>query len=141
MWISTYRQRLTFIIVSGNEMLRWSLNKKKTFTIFTVEVKVNETPVQVTLCDTAGQDSLDQLRQLSYPDCDVFLLCFSVIRPASFHAIKRKWAPTFYKTKASLLLVGTQCDLRTNSQIVASLKVPVNRSRSNEQCLWNDSNF
>ncbi|KAJ6637151.1 Cell division control protein 42 like, partial [Pseudolycoriella hygida] len=90
--------------------------------IYNFEVKVNETPVQVTLCDTAGQDSLDQLRQLSYPDCDVFLLCFSVIRPASFHAIKRKWAPTFHKTKASLLLVGTQSDLRTNSQIIANLK-------------------
>ncbi|XP_037027455.1 uncharacterized protein LOC119068114 [Bradysia coprophila] len=90
--------------------------------IYNFEVQVNETPVQVTLCDTAGQDSLDQLRQLSYPDCDVFLLCFSVIRPASFHAIKRKWAPTFHKTKASLLLVGTQSDLRTNSQVIASLK-------------------
>lgn len=90
--------------------------------IYNFEVQVNETPVQVTLCDTAGQDSLDHLRQLSYPDCDVFLLCFSVIRPASFHAIKRKWAPTFHKTKASLLLVGTQSDLRTNSQVIASLK-------------------
>lgn len=96
------------------------------FYYFQVEVKVNETPVQVTLCDTAGQDSLDQLRQLSYPDCNVFLLCFSVIKPESFHAIQRKWAPTFYKTKASLLLVGTQSDLRTNSQTIAGLKVHQN---------------
>lgn len=101
------------------------------FQNFQVEVKVNETPVQVTLCDTAGQDSLDQLRQLSYPDCDIFLLCFSIVKPASFHAIKRKWAPTFYKTKASLLLVGTQSDLRTNSQIIVNLKVLLSNSSFN----------
>lgn len=90
---------------------------------FIVDVKVNKRLVQVTLCDTAGQDSLDQLRQLSYPDSHVFLLCFSVVHPETFDAIKSKWAPTFRKTDASLVLVGTQSDLRTNLETIANLKV------------------
>lgn len=84
---------------------------------------MNESPVHVTLCDTSGQDTLDPLRELCYPDSDVFLLCFSVVRPDSFQAIKDKWAPKFAKSKASLILVGTQADLRTNRNVVNKLKV------------------
>lgn len=84
---------------------------------------VNDSPVHLTLCDTAGQDTLDPLRELCYPDSDVFLLCFSVAKPETFHAIKTKWAPKFAKTKASLMLVGTQADLRTNSNVLNKLQV------------------
>ncbi|XP_070132728.1 uncharacterized protein RhoU isoform X1 [Drosophila bipectinata] len=90
--------------------------------IYNADVNVNESPVHVTLCDTSGQDTLDPLRELCYPDSDVFLLCFSVVRPESFQAIKDKWAPKFAKSKASLILVGTQADLRTNRNVVNKLK-------------------
>ncbi|XP_037027460.1 uncharacterized protein LOC119068116 [Bradysia coprophila] len=90
--------------------------------VYKFDVDVNERLVRVMLYDTAGQDALDPLRRLSYPDCNVFLLCFSVVQPESFHAIKRKWAPTFRHTNASLLLVGTQTDLRSNSETIAELK-------------------
>ena len=79
---------------------------------------VNDSPVNLTLCDTAGQDTLDPLRELCYPDSDVFLLCFSVAKPESFYAIQTKWAPKFLNTKASLILVGTQSDLRDNEMIL-----------------------
>lgn len=88
-----------------------------------VDVKVDKQSVQVMLYDTAGQDSLDHLRQLSYPDCHVFLLCFSVVQPESFNAVKIKWIPTLRNTSASLVLVGTQSDLRDNSETIANLKV------------------
>lgn len=88
-----------------------------------VEVKVNEMPVQVTLCDTAGQDSLDPLRQLSYPDSDIFLLCFSVVKPETFSSIKMKWVPQFSKSSALLLLIGTQADLRTDPSVLSRLQV------------------
>ncbi|EDV99893.1 GH12148 [Drosophila grimshawi] len=90
--------------------------------IYNAEVNVNESPVHLTLCDTAGQDTLDPLRELSYPDSDVFLLCFSVVKPETFGAIKSKWAPKFAKTKAALILVGTQADLRSNLNVLNKLQ-------------------
>lgn len=90
---------------------------------FSVEVKVDDSPVQVTLCDTAGQDFLDPLRRLCYPDSDVFLLCFSVVKPDTFISIQKKWAPSFRKSHASIVLVGTQTDLRTDPRIVSELLV------------------
>lgn len=88
-----------------------------------VEVKVDESPVQVTLCDTAGQDFLDPLRRLCYPDSDVFLLCFSVVKPDTFASIQDKWAPNFKKSHASIVLIGTQADLRTDPRVVSNLLV------------------
>ncbi|KRF82257.1 uncharacterized protein RhoU [Drosophila virilis] len=90
--------------------------------IYNAEVNVNESPVHLTLCDTAGQDTLDPLRELCYPDSDVFLLCFSVVKPETFGAIKSKWAPKFAKTKAALILVGTQADLRSNLNVLNKLQ-------------------
>lgn len=90
---------------------------------FPVEVKVDESPVQVTLCDTAGQDFLDPLRRLCYPDSDVFLLCFSVVKPDTFASIQDKWAPNFKKSHASIVLIGTQADLRTDPRVVSNLLV------------------
>ncbi len=38
----------------------------------------------------AGQEDYDRLRPLSYPQTDVFLVCFSVVSPASFENVKEK---------------------------------------------------
>lgn len=40
-----------------------------------------------------GQEDYDRLRPLSYPQTDVFLVCFSVTSPASFENVKEKWFP------------------------------------------------
>jgi GTPase SAR1 family protein len=47
-------------------------------------------------------------RALSYPETDVFLLCFSVISPSSFDNIKSKWFPeiSHHCPDAKTLLVG-----------------------------------
>lgn len=86
-------------------------------------MKVDDKPVQVTLCDTAGQDFLDPLRRLCYPDSDVFLLCFSVIKPDTFVAVREKWMPIFRKSQTPIVLVGTQADLRHDSAVVSQLLV------------------
>ena len=50
-------------------------------------------PYTLGLFDTAGQEDYDRLRPLSYPQTDVFLVCFSIVAPASFENVKEKWFP------------------------------------------------
>lgn len=95
------------------------------FVLLSVEVTVDESPVKVELADTAGQDFLDPLRRLCYPDSDVFLLCFSVIKPDTFVAVREKWAPIFRKTHKPIVLIGTQSDLRSDSAVISQLLVNI----------------
>ena len=56
---------------------------------------VDGKPVSLGLWDTAGQEDYDRLRPLSYPQTDVFLVCFSVAGTssrASFANAQTKWA-------------------------------------------------
>lgn len=46
--------------------------------------------VHLQLWDTAGQEEYDRLRSLSFPDTEVFLVCFSISDPASFQNIENK---------------------------------------------------
>ena len=65
-------------------------------------------PVTLSLWDTAGQEEYDRLRPLSYPQTDVFLLCFSVVAPASFNNVTSKWHPEIkhHNSTAPIILVG-----------------------------------
>jgi Ras family len=46
--------------------------------------------ISLGLWDTAGQEDYDRLRPLSYPQTDVFLICFSLVSPPSFENVKTK---------------------------------------------------
>lgn len=57
--------------------------KKKTilkyFPLF-YRLTLDEQEIELTLWDTAGQETYDKLRPLSYPQTDVILICFSIDR-------------------------------------------------------------
>ncbi|XP_041843203.1 ras homolog family member Ua [Melanotaenia boesemani] len=93
------------------------------FDNFSAMVSVDGHPVKLQLCDTAGQDEFDKLRPLCYTSADVFLLCFSVVSPASFQNVPEKWVPEIRKHAplAPLVLVGTQCDLREDVKVLIDL--------------------
>uniref|UniRef100_A0A3B3ZAN3 Uncharacterized protein n=2 Tax=Periophthalmus magnuspinnatus TaxID=409849 RepID=A0A3B3ZAN3_9GOBI len=93
------------------------------FDNFSAMVSVDGHPVRLQLCDTAGQDEFDKLRPLCYTSADVFLLCFSVVSPASFQNVPEKWVPEIrtYAPHAPLVLVGTQCDLREDVKVLIDL--------------------
>ncbi len=57
---------------------------------------IGDDPYTLGIFDTAGQEDYDRLRSLSYPQTDVFLLCFSNLSPASFYHILDKWFPEVY---------------------------------------------
>ncbi|QQP34881.1 Cdc42 -like protein [Caligus rogercresseyi] len=74
----------------------------------------NYAPYTLGLFDTAGQEDYDRLRPLSYPQTDVFLVCYSVVSPSSYENVREKWVPeiSHHCQTTPFLLVGTQIDLR-----------------------------
>jgi cell division control protein 42 len=117
------------------------------FDNYAVTVMIGGEPYTLGLFDTAGQEDYDRLRPLSYPQTDVFLVCFSVVSPSSFENVKEKvcnwrvthvysanyranlvpsafqWVPeiTHHCQKTPFLLVGTQIDLRDENGTLEKL--------------------
>lgn len=93
------------------------------FDHYAVSVNVGGKQYLLGLYDTAGQEDYDRLRPLSYPMTDVFLICFSVVNPASFQNVREEWVPELqeYAPSVPYLLIGTQIDLRDDPKTIAKL--------------------
>ncbi|XP_051963717.1 rho-related GTP-binding protein RhoG-like [Xyrauchen texanus] len=86
----------------------------------TVETKL----ISLNLWDTAGQEEYDRLRTLSYPQTNVFVICFCVTSHTSYENVKLKWYPEVSEhcPKVPILLVGTKKDLRDDPEVLKKLK-------------------
>ncbi|KAI0216653.1 Ras-related C3 botulinum toxin substrate 3 [Lamellibrachia satsuma] len=93
------------------------------FDNYTAPMVVDGTSVSLGLWDTAGQEDYDRLRPLSYPQTDVFLICYSVVSPSSFDNVMIKWVPEIrhHCQEAPLLLIGTKIDLREDKEVMGQL--------------------
>ncbi|KAG6876338.1 Rho GTPase protein rac1 [Termitomyces sp. T32_za158] len=80
--------------------------------------------ISLGLWDTAGQEDYDRLRPLSYPQTDVFLICFSLVSPPSYENVRTKWYPeiSHHAPSTSVVLVGTKLDLREDPTTIEKLR-------------------
>jgi len=94
------------------------------FDSFHAKVTVDEVLVNLTGYYTPGLDDYERLRPLFYPGTDVFLMCFSVTQEASYANISASYYPQVQShcPTVPVILVGTQIDLRTDKDELASLR-------------------
>lgn len=108
------------------------------FDNYSASVMVDGKPISLGLWDTAGQEDYDRLRPLSYPQTDVFLICFSIVSPPSFDNVTTKWYPEIehHAPNVPIILVGTKLDLRedpaTRDALKAKRMEPINWEKANE---------
>lgn len=70
------------------------------------------------IANTQGSGDFDDLRPLSYPGTDAFLVCYSVIDAESLDAVESKWVPEIKQhgdSDSPIILVGTKLDLRDSN--------------------------
>ena len=94
------------------------------FDNYSANVMVDDRTISLGLWDTAGQEDYDRLRPLSYPQTDVFLICYSIISPTSYSNVKTKWVPEVkhHCPDTKLVLVATKLDLREDPEQIKRLK-------------------
>jgi len=77
--------------------------------------------VNVILWDTAGQEDYETIRTTTcFPNTQIFIVCFSVVHPDSYHNVKQKWLEELKKASPDtpFILVGTKTDLREKDDVV-----------------------
>ncbi|KAF7360439.1 CC42-CANAL CELL division control protein 42 [Mycena venus] len=99
------------------------IRNQKVFDSYAVSIPIGTETWTFGLWDTAGQADYDRLRPLSYPQTDVFVVCFSVGLPASFENVKQKWFPevNHFCPGVPNILVATQIDLRSDERAVEKM--------------------
>ncbi|XP_046907204.1 rho-related GTP-binding protein RhoG-like [Hypomesus transpacificus] len=91
------------------------------FDKYSAQTSVDGRTVSLNLWDTAGQEEYDRLRTLSYPQTNVFIICFSIGSPSSYGNVRLKWHPevSHHCPAVPILLVGTKKDLREDRDVFA----------------------
>ena len=135
--VHSYRVSFTFLLPSSVSLLIKTISACTSFDNYSASVMVDGKPISLGLWDTAGQEDYDRLRPLSYPQTDVFLICFSIVSPPSFDNVKAKWYPEIehHAPNVPIILVGTKLDLREDRKALDDLKQKRMEPVSYEQAL------
>jgi small GTP-binding protein len=88
------------------------------FDNYSANVMVEDQQINLQLWDTAGQEDYKKLRPLSYPQTDVFVICFSLVAPTSLENVQNMWVPEVKEhcPTTPYILVGMKSDLRDQFQ-------------------------
>ncbi|WAR18622.1 CDC42-like protein [Mya arenaria] len=104
------------------------------FDNYAATVMLDDKPVHFSLFDTAGKEDYDRLRVISYMNCDVFLVCFSVYERETLESVEGHWIPEIrqYLPKVPYILVATQIDRRSPSPNMVNDKPSVTFKEASE---------
>jgi len=104
---------------------------------------VEGAPTSVSFWDTAGESDYDRLRPLSYPQTDVFLLCFALDGDESRANVESKWLPELKHHAAGVPVVvaATKADLISSRRrrTDAQLRVDDDRNAGGDLVVDDDS--
>eukprot|EP01083_Nonionella_stella_P061403 160016_1 len=81
--------------------------------VYSMDFNLESVDYHVSFFDTNG-DYEDKLRPLTYPETDIYFVCFDLTNALSFEQIKEFWVPeiTHYTPTTPFLFVGAKTDLR-----------------------------
>ncbi|KAL8613749.1 hypothetical protein ACOMHN_029606 [Nucella lapillus] len=87
-------------------------------------VKVAGRSLHLEIIDTLEEDESPAVRLSEYPGTDVFVVCFSVVRPETLKHVEEIWLPEIraHAPHTPFILVGTQADLREVDEICSMLR-------------------
>lgn len=89
------------------------------FDSFSCNMVIKKREVELSLWDTSGDLKYDRIRQLSYPNADVFFICYSVNSIRSFDDVK-KWHREIKDIaeiqNIPIILVCTKSDIKDDKQ-------------------------
>ena len=111
-------------------LIRYTTNEFPTefvgtiFDNYAMNVMYNGQPIILGLWDTSGTEDYDRLRPLSYPQTDVVICCFSIVKPWSLENVREKWIPEikFHRPNVPIILAGLQEDLRHDPETIDKLE-------------------
>ncbi|KAK7104157.1 cell division control protein 42 homolog [Littorina saxatilis] len=87
-------------------------------------VKVAGRSLHLEIIDTLEEDESPSIRLSEYPGTNIFVVCFSVVRPETLSHVEDIWLPEIraHAPQTPFILVGTQADLRDSDEICNMLK-------------------
>jgi len=88
------------------------------FDNYSANAIVDDESITLGLWDTAGSAEFNELRPLSYPGTDAFIVCYSIIDINSLQCVQAKWVPEISQhcPGCPIILVGTKLDLRSKPE-------------------------
>jgi Ras-related C3 botulinum toxin substrate 1 len=89
------------------------------FDNYSTTMLYNDSIMSLNLWDCAGQEDYKDMRKLSYPNTDVFVLCYSCISPASYNNLDR-WVQEIkeYEPNARIVIVCTKVDCLKDPEVL-----------------------
>jgi len=85
--------------------------------------------VEVELWDTAGQEGFEDLRKMSYPQTDLFMVGYDCSHAISLNNVENKWLPEIKDTLKEqnedeniwFIMVGTKLDIRDPAETTVEM--------------------